>query len=410
MNTITERQYFAQRAWEHVRYLSAELGARMPASPNYQAASQYIEQHLRNCGLEVESQEWDAPAWQELETRLTVNGIELSAVANAFSPSCQVSTQLVPVGTLAELETAELTGKIGLLCGELTMHPLSPKTWFLASEQELHMIDLLEKKQPAALITAHPRPGDLERLIEDDDFHIPSVTVSSEVGRQLLENLDHEVHLILRTHSEPGRARNLVGRSFHGRGPRLVLCAHYDTKVDTPGATDNASGVAVLLCLAEYFQHHPSQLDLEFVAFGSEEYLPIGDTVYLQNGAEELLPNMLAAINVDGIGRKLGVNSIAMFSESPAFHQRVEAIRAGYPSVVWTEPWPESNHSTFAWRGVPSIAMTARGGPYLHHLRHDSLEWIDAAQLAEATALLSEIVADLATRSLAWTHPAVDLE
>jgi Zn-dependent M28 family amino/carboxypeptidase len=163
-----------------------------------------------------------------------------------------------------------------------------------------------------------------------------------------------------------------------------------------------------LLCLAEYFSQHQPGLDLELIAFGSEEYLPIGDDVYIQRGGEGLFPSLLAAINVDGIGCKLGVNAITMFTESPAFRQQVEEITASYPGVIWTDPWPESNHSTFAWRGVPSIALTARGGPDLHHLRQDSLDWIDPAQLGETTALVAEIVESLAGRTLAWTRPTED--
>ncbi|MGQ9927004.1 MAG: M28 family peptidase [Chloroflexaceae bacterium] len=36
----------------------------------------------------------------------------------------------------------------------------------------------------------------------------------------------------------------------------MILCAHLDTKIDTPGAADHAAGVAVLLALAEMLGAH----------------------------------------------------------------------------------------------------------------------------------------------------------
>ncbi len=405
-NTI-DLQSVTRRAQQYMHHLCNELGARPSASPSHYAASEYIENHFQSCGFKVESQEWDSPDWRELETILHVNGEIHPAAANAFSPCCNVVAPLKVARTMAELEKAEITGQIIVLCGALALHPLSPKKWFLASEQELHMIDLLENKAPAAVITVQTLPGSLERLIEDDDFNIPSATVSPEVGRVLLENLDQTARLAIHTQSKPGKARNLVARLGNKDQPRAVICAHYDTKIDTPGATDNASGIAVLLCLADYFKHHAPACTLEIVAFGSEEYLPIGDDIYLAKGGETLLPNLKVAINIDGIGRKLGVNSIAMFSESAAFHTRVENICLHYPSLVWTDPWPESNHSTFAWRGVPSIAFTARGGPNFYHSHKDTLDWVDVKSIAEVTAVILNILEDGMDGNTSWFRPEI---
>ncbi len=46
--------------------------------------------------------------------------------------------------------------------------------------------------------------------------------------------------------------RNIIGTKWGSRDRenRVVVLAHYDTEIDTPGANDNASGVAVLLELA----------------------------------------------------------------------------------------------------------------------------------------------------------------
>jgi Zn-dependent M28 family amino/carboxypeptidase len=54
-------------------------------------------------------------------------------------------------------------------------------------------------------------------------------------------------------------------------GQVLVVGAHYDTVRTTPGADDNASGVAGLLGLARFFANRPLQKTVRFVAFPLEE-------------------------------------------------------------------------------------------------------------------------------------------
>ena len=51
----------------------------------------------------------------------------------------------------------------------------------------------------------------------------------------------------------------------------LVIGAHYDTVIGTPGADDNASGVAALLELARLLADEPLDMTLQFVAFTLEE-------------------------------------------------------------------------------------------------------------------------------------------
>lgn len=51
----------------------------------------------------------------------------------------------------------------------------------------------------------------------------------------------------------------------------VVIGAHYDTIATTPGADDNASGIAVMLALARAFHTRSVERTLRFVAFANEE-------------------------------------------------------------------------------------------------------------------------------------------
>jgi Zn-dependent M28 family amino/carboxypeptidase len=72
---------------------------------------------------------------------------------------------------------------------------------------------------------------------------------------------------------DEAKVRNLIVEK-KGSQPELssiVVGAHYDTVVGTPGADDNASGIAGLLELARLLKDHPNMRTIKFVAFPHEE-------------------------------------------------------------------------------------------------------------------------------------------
>lgn len=67
--------------------------------------------------------------------------------------------------------------------------------------------------------------------------------------------------------------------SRSGRPP-ILIGAHFDAAPATPGADDNASGIAVLLELARHFAANPAPSPLWLVAFDLEERGMVGSTAY----------------------------------------------------------------------------------------------------------------------------------
>lgn len=70
-----------------------------------------------------------------------------------------------------------------------------------------------------------------------------------------------------------GTAFNVIAEQPGTVSPEeiVVVGAHYDTELDTPGADDNASGVAVMLELARRFAGAETGRPVRFVAFTNEE-------------------------------------------------------------------------------------------------------------------------------------------
>jgi aminopeptidase YwaD len=386
---------------DHVVKLSSEIGPRPSGSPANQVSAAYIQSIFQDCGLEVEIQEYACPVWEDLGTALEVNGEALEAAANAYSPPCELTAPAVAISSIAELEAVELKGRIAVLYGDLTKAPLSPKGWFLKSERDDRVIQLLEGKEPEAIITIQAVMGPLVRVIEDWEFVVPSASAPPATGLRLLGEAETMVSLRIDSRRFQGSSSNVVGRASGRGASKVVLCAHYDTKFDTPGALDNASGVAALLSLARRLSQHDFEHDLELVAFSGEENLPIGDDEYLRRAGGSF-GRIAAAINFDGIGHILGSNSLTTIAASEAFTQEVHRLSGDFPGIVWVDPWPQSNHSTFSWRGVPSIAFTTEGGPPAAHLRSDTAEWISRSKLEEVIALGERIVSALQSRSYEW--------
>jgi Zn-dependent M28 family amino/carboxypeptidase len=86
----------------------------------------------------------------------------------------------------------------------------------------------------------------------------------------------------------------------------IIVGAHYDTVIGTPGADDNASGVACLLELAKISYHSQFKKTIKFIAFVNEEPPfffsdEMGSRIYAKK-AKEKGENIKAMISLESIG------------------------------------------------------------------------------------------------------------
>ncbi|MGF1497263.1 MAG: M20/M25/M40 family metallo-hydrolase [Elainellaceae cyanobacterium] len=72
--------------------------------------------------------------------------------------------------------------------------------------------------------------------------------------------------------------------------PAILIGAHYDAVPGTPGADDNASGVAALLELARAFAAEAIAHPLQVVAFDMEEYGLLGSAAYAEELSQQQTP------------------------------------------------------------------------------------------------------------------------
>ena len=202
----------------------------------------------------------------------------------------------------------------------------------------------------------------------------------------------------------------------------IVVGAHYDTVPGSPGADDNASGVAVLLELSRMVK------GVRFVAFANEEapyFLgpEMGSFVYARERGKgvramfslEMLgyyrdepgsqrypgplglfyPNrgnfvaFVADLGCMGFVRR----SAKAFRKHTAFPAEWLAAPSAIPGVSWSDHWSFRKH------GVPAVMVTDTAFyRYPHyHLPSDTPEKLDYERMARVTMGLAKMLHDLSS-------------
>jgi Zn-dependent M28 family amino/carboxypeptidase len=88
----------------------------------------------------------------------------------------------------------------------------------------------------------------------------------------------------------------------HGESPlEIIVGAHYDSLDIGKGADDNASGVGVILEVAERIKEQQTPYTIRFILFGAEEVGLQGSQVYVDQMTAEQIQNTIAMINLDSV-------------------------------------------------------------------------------------------------------------
>jgi Zn-dependent M28 family amino/carboxypeptidase len=283
----------------------------------------------------------------------------------------------------------------------------------LAAELRRHVADLAEEIGERNVLR---RPQNLAKAA--DYIEAELAKSGYEVNRQEYEvsgvscrNLDAEI---------PGTTR-----------PEeiVIIGAHYDCVVGTPGANDNGSGVAAMLALARRFCRQRSDRTLRFAAFVNEEppYFQtdeMGSRVYARRCRQR----------EEKVTAMLSLETIGYYSDAPGSQKYPPPVGLLYPSTgdfigfvgntrsadlvrqvaaVFRqhEPFPSegaalpdfipgvgfSDHWSFWQEGYPAVMVTDTAlFRYPHyHEPSDTTDKIDFEQMARVVRGLAKVVSAL---------------
>ncbi len=210
----------------------------------------------------------------------------------------------------------------------------------------------------------------------------------------------------------------------------VLIGAHYDSVQGSPGANDNATGVAAILALARAFAKTQLSRTMRFVAFTNEEppffqSYSMGSRLYAARSREqdEKIALMLSLETIGYYSDEPGsqgypfpfsffypstANFIAFVSNmenAPWVRRLLTAFRRHgqfpseggalwewIPGVAWSDHW------SFWKEGYPAVMVTDTApNRYPHyHTAADTPEKVDFARMARVVSGLQRVIAEVA--------------
>jgi aminopeptidase YwaD len=202
-----------------------------------------------------------------------------------------------------------------------------------------------------------------------------------------------------------GTSRNLVVR-IPGSDPRvIVMGAHIDSKRGTPGANDDAVGVALLMEYARLLKERPAYATVELVVFGSEEYND-GKPSDHHWGSRYRVKKMTSAdigrtagmisVDVVGYGAKLHARTMGVGPRTMSDLLLAEAKRLGVRLTYLKDPgktgW--SDHEPYEKAGIPAVWLERLQDPAYHKMS-DTTDHLQLESVRESGQFAFDVVRGL---------------
>lgn len=219
------------------------------------------------------------------------------------------------------------------------------------------------------------------------------------------------------------------------RGHEIVLVgAHYDTVMTTPGADDNASGVAACISLAQAFAQTRHERTLRFVFFANEEppwfqTENMGSLVYAKAcktrgetisamlsleslgyyskapGSQKAPPGLESAVPDKGdflavVGNVTSTPIVDQFRDWFSRNSTLPLVGMSLPASIAEQGW--SDHWSFWQQGYPAVMVTDTAtfrNPHYHTIT-DTPETLDYESLTRAVQGLEGVITQLANPTI----------
>ena len=175
-------------------------------------------------------------------------------------------------------------------------------------------------------------------------------------------------------------SRNVVAEKPGTSGEVVVIGGHIDSVAVSPGANDNASGVAVTLELARVLATASVRPTVRFIAFGSEEISGatpdehhFGSRYYATSLGTAGQADVAAMVSIDmvGYGSTFNVRNLQWAPQTTVNALRTQASFMSQPLPYLKDfgrsGW--SDHEQFERVGIPSAWLEWREDPVYHTAR-----------------------------------------
>lgn len=352
----------AERALEHIRYLSEEIGPRVATTEEERRAALYIKDVFKKYGYEPKIQEF---TYDTTEAKVIINSLDnkelisYGASGENFTGYKSFTGELVDCG-LGLLESefpSDVQGKIALI--------RRGSDYGIIGYFSLKAANALNAGAKAVLLYSDDRTP-VGPSLGAAEVDIPVAMVSNADGEELkakMSELDEGQYIQATVGVEKVsvKSQNVIAV----REPKkdndgiVYVTAHYDSVPGAPGANDNASGTAMMLEFARILKAYPIDKEVRFIACGAEEVGLEGSYYYVNQLTDEEIERSIANFNMDMIATSYEECTILEISTIDGEENYVTELAAeagaklGNLTQLETDYGVSSDHRYFGYLGIP---------------------------------------------------------
>jgi Peptidase family M28 len=394
----------------------AALGPRFAGTDGEARASEFLVTEMVAAGLEVVAEEFFHLAYEPGEPSCSVvDSTGAPSLPGAAGPVGSVSAvrpgnaadvelhcvglQMTAAGVV-EAEVVYVGDGIDAAAGDEGAEEIAGRIVAFRNGVPTTVAPGLAAQGAAGLIALSPAP---DRLIthltamfrpsaglsyEERVLPIPGVIVEAEAGERLLARLSRGpawVRLEHRASYMERTSANLVAEipGTEPNAPKIVVGAHYDSQLESPGAADNATGLAALLAMARAWAGARPQRTIALVAFGVEETGSWGAADY---AARHFGEGIEAMVNLDALGPPLDATRTIVADPRLATLAAESARATGWEveQELDAHDFPFADHAPFVAADIPAVWIWRYPPPHpYYHSSGDTPRWVNFPLLAE---------------------------
>lgn len=406
------------RAYALTETIVTEFGPRPAGGANQKRASQWAADELKSMGFDrVSIETFPVRNWFHGEDRAAVvapypQDLVVTALGGSVAtPEGGVEAEIALFKTFEEMLAApegSLAGKIAVVTQPMPKYDTGDGYFTMGRIRAIGAAEAAKRGAPAFLmrslstaITRQPHTGAL-RYPEEAPI-IPAAALAPP-DAELLERMAKRgapVRLRLEISPIAGAneliSQNVVADIIGSEKPEeiVLIGAHIDSWGTTPGALDNASGVAIIMSAARLIKEKfgTPKRTIRVVIFGAEEFGGFSGRAYARAHDAERASYVFASESDSGAAYIQEIK-LPGKAASTAFGESFAALVRPLGTRVSTEPSSYGGVDVNRLSDVPLISVRSDLTDYfdVHHGADDTLDKVDPEEIRRSLAAWAVLI------------------